>query len=70
MEAINKLDNENKPQIHYRVSFWKTGCSYGSCFDTEEERDKFAESIKKSGFHVSVYNSQKGWAVYVYCMGV
>lgn len=57
MESINNLDNENKPRIYYRVSYWKHGCSYGSCFDTEEERDRFAEAIKKSGFHVLVYNS-------------
>lgn len=57
MEQNNKTDNENKPRIYYRVSFWKPGCSYGSCFDTEEERDKFAKSMEQSGFHVCVYNS-------------
>ena len=46
---------ENK--IYYRVAFYKPGCSYSTCFTNEDERDRFAESMKKAGFKVIVYNS-------------
>ena len=42
---------------YYRVSFGRYGCSYGRCFDTKEERDKFAAEMIKAGFKVSTYES-------------
>lgn len=42
---------------YYRVSFSKPSCSYGRCFETKKERDKFAKDMKKAGFKVFTYES-------------
>lgn len=47
----------DKKKKFYRVSFSKTGCGYGRCFDTKVERDKFAERQKLAGFSVITYES-------------
>lgn len=39
----------------YRVSFNKPGCEYTRSFDTATERDKFAESMRKAGYHVTTW---------------
>lgn len=44
-------------RIYYRVTFYKPGCCYDRCFTNEDERNRFADSMKKTGFKVTVYNS-------------
>lgn len=39
----------------YRVSFNKIGCEYSRCFDNKLERDKFAENLRKAGYHVTTW---------------
>lgn len=56
-ERIGENMRDKEEHIIYRVSFWKTGCSYGRCFDTREERDKFAESQREAGFTVKTYET-------------
>ena len=55
-EKIERTDT-NEKGFYYRVSFFKPGCSYGSCFTDEAERNKFADSMKQAGFKVTFYNS-------------
>ena len=52
-EIVAEMEN----RIYYRVTFYKPGCCYDRCFTNEDERNKFADSMKKAGFKVTVYNS-------------
>lgn len=36
----------------YRVSFTKSYAEYSRCFNSKEERDKFAEDMRKAGYKV------------------
>ena len=37
-------------RIYYRVTFNKPGCCYDRGFTNEDERNRFADSMKKAGF--------------------
>ena len=50
---------KNRGVVVYRVSFSKTGCSYSRCFQDKGERDGFADSMRKAGYNVYVWDDVK-----------
>lgn len=40
----------------YKMSFAGLGCYYSRSFDSKEERDKFAEEMRKAGYRVQIWD--------------
>lgn len=51
------MPEDGRMQKMYKVQFNKIGCSYTRSFNTREERDRFADEMRKAGYSVTVWEA-------------